>query len=61
MGSKGDTMKIEFNRMTYLFFKASDAIEEFHNTEGETIKLNIAGRASLNHFRGNTTPQIIVD
>lgn len=61
MGSKGDTMKIEFNRMTYLFFKAADAIEEFNNTDGDTIKLNIAGKASLNHFRGNTTPQIIVD
>lgn len=61
MGAKGDTMKIVFNNMTYLFFKAADAIEEFHNTEGDTIKLNIAGRASLNSFRGNVTPQIIVD
>lgn len=61
MGSKGDTMKVEFNRMTYLFFKASDAIQEFQNITGDTIKLNIAGRASLNHFRGMTTPQIIVD
>ena len=61
MGTKGDTMKIVFNNMTYLFFKAADAIEEFHNTEGDTIKLNIAGRASLNSFRGNVTPQIIVD
>lgn len=61
MGARSDTMKVEFNRMTYLFFKASDAINEFHNTDGDTIKLNIAGRASLNHFRGTTTPQIIVD
>lgn len=61
IGTKKDTIKIEFNRMIYMFFKATSTIEEFNKIDNDTIKLNIVGKASLNHFRGNVTPQVLVE
>ena len=60
MGKNQDTVKIEKNGIAYMKFKAKDFIQELFSFNNE-IKLNVIGRANVNQWGGNTTPQIFID
>ena len=60
MGSNNDTVKIEYNGMSYLKFRAKDLIDEMKE-QGGNFELEIVGRANLNEWGGRVTPQIFID
>ena len=60
MGSNCDTLKIEYNGIAYMKFKAKDLIEEIKSNYG-TMDIEIVGRANLNNWMGRETPQIFID
>ena len=59
MGSNADTIKIEYNGMSFLKFKAKDFIDELKQYGSCT--LNIIGRANLNEWGGRVSPQMFID
>ena len=60
MGANKDTVRIDYQGMSYLMFKAADFIEEVRNAEGH-FSITIIGRANLNEWCGRITPQIFID
>ena len=58
MGRYQDTVKIVKNGIAYMFFKCSQRLDEF--AQFNDMKINLVGRANLNTWMGNTTPQIFV-
>lgn len=60
MGSNNDTVKIEYNGMSYLKFHAKELIEEMKEQDG-AFEIEIVGRANLNEWGGRITPQIFID
>ena len=62
MGSNQDTIKIEYNGMSYLKFRATDFINEIKQYSPDTeLKITIVGRTNLNEWMGRKTPQIFID
>ena len=59
MGAKQDTIKIEKNGVAFMKFRALDMIEELNRCN--EIKLNVVGKANLNNWMGNITPQIFIE
>ena len=59
MGAKQDTIKIEKNGVAFMKFRALDMIDELNRCN--EIKLNIVGKANLNNWMGNITPQIFIE
>lgn len=60
IGTKKNTIKIEFNNMTYMIFQATDLIEKIKNYEKNELTINIVGTANINKYYGKETPQINV-
>ena len=60
IGKNADTVRIEKFGVTYLKFHAKDMIQELAELPTNTIKLEVVGRANLNHYAGRTTPQIFI-
>ena len=59
MGKYGDTVKINHNGVSYMFFKRSqDEVKKL--TQFARAKLNIVGTANLNVYYNKVTPQIFV-
>ena len=58
MGQKKDTVAWEKNGVKYIQFHANDLIEELNRYP--EVQLKIVGRATLNEWMGNTTPQIMI-
>ena len=58
MGKNQDTVKIEKFGIAYMKFHAKDMIQEL--SKYDTIKLEVVGRANLNEWMGNYTPQIFI-
>lgn len=58
MGAHQDTLKIEKFGIAYMKFHAKDMIEELDKYN--EIKLEVVGRANLNEWGGNYTPQIFI-
>ena len=58
MGKNQDTIKILKNGIAYMFFKCKDRINEFK--QFKQMKINVVGRANMNEWMGNYTPQIFV-
>ena len=58
MGKNSDTVKIEKFGVTYIKFHAKDFINEL--AKYDSIKLEVVGRANLNEWMGNFTPQIFI-
>ena len=62
MGSNQDTLKIEYNGMSYLKFRATEMIEEINKLPvNEQFKITIVGRCNINEWMGRKTPQIFID
>lgn len=59
MGENKNVIRIDYNGITYIFFKCSNFIDEISMLNGK-ININIIGKAQINEFRGNFTPQIII-
>lgn len=59
MGANKDTVKITINGIAYMKFKAAAMIDELKHCN--EIKMNIVGRANLNNWMGNITPQIFIE
>lgn len=59
MGQNKDTLKIEANGISYMKFKATELIDQLSLNENDHI--NVVGRANLNSWGGNITPQIFID
>lgn len=60
MGKSNDTVKITYNGISYMKFKATDFIEELNNLP-EQFEMEVVGRANLNVWGGQVTPQIFID
>lgn len=59
MGRNSDTVKIEKYGISYMKFHAKELIAEL-NLYNE-IKMNIVGKPNLNHWNGQTIPQIFIE
>lgn len=59
MGAKKDTVKIEKNGVAFMKFRALDMIDELNRCN--QIKLNIVGKANLNNWGGQITPQLFIE
>lgn len=60
MGKLNDTVKIEVNGVAYMWFRASDFIEELKNFGDNDVLIEVVGKANLNEWAGTVTPQIYV-
>ena len=62
MGTNQDTLKIEYNGMSYLKFRAKDLIEKITKYPADTqLKMTVVGRCNLNEWGGRKTPQLFID
>lgn len=59
MGANEDTVKIEYNEIAYMKFRAQDLINALEGANNKHIK--IVGRANLNEYGGKITPQIFIE
>ena len=59
MGRNSDTIKIVKNGVTYIKFHAKEMIQKLADC-GEEIKLEVVGRANLNEWMNNVTPQLFI-
>ena len=59
MGKNNDTIKIEKNGISYIKFHAQDMIKDVEN-RGD-ISINLVGKANLNEWGGNITPQVFIE
>lgn len=59
MGAKQDTVKIEKNGVAFMKFRALDMIDELNRCN--QIKLNVVGKANLNNWGGQITPQLFIE
>lgn len=60
MGKMGDTVKVMYNGIAYMFFKRN--IEEVKRMiEYPRMCFNIVGKPNVNYYNGTITPQIFVD
>ena len=60
MGANKDTVRIDYNGVSFLKFKATDFLMEM-NAQGDEFTMEIVGRCNLNEWGGRTTPQIFID
>lgn len=58
LGKNQDTLKITKFGIVYMKFHAKDMIEDL--SKYNEIKLEVVGRANLNEYYGNITPQIFI-
>jgi len=59
IGANKDTVKFTVNGITYIKFKDESLLEKL--TKNQTMNVTILGRANLNEFMGNVTPQIFIE
>ena len=60
IGKNHDTVKITYNGIIYIFFKAQDFITQL-DQQDENFKLTILGKANVNEYGGSMDPQIMVE
>lgn len=62
MGKNQDTLKINYNGISYMKFHAKDMIAELAQyNDDTTIILEVIGRANMNYWNGTYTPQIFIE
>lgn len=59
MGKNKDTVKIVKNGIAYMKFFAKDMIQELK--QYDDIRMEVVGRANLNHWMNTVTPQIYIE
>ena len=60
IGSNKDTIRFNYNGITYIKFKATDLIEEISSMSG-VLKITVAGKGNINSWGGMKKPQILLD
>lgn len=60
LGTNKDTLKIVFNNISYMKFKANDLIKEL-SSYNDKISLTVAGRGNVNQWGGRVIPQIFLE
>lgn len=60
IGKAADTLRFEFNGITYIKFKATELIEELKQKSG-SLNITIIGRGNINTWGGYNKPQILID
>ena len=60
IGKASDTLRFEFNGITYIKFKATDLIEELKEKKGN-LNITVIGRGNINTWGGYNKPQILID
>lgn len=55
IGKNSDTLRFEFNNITYVKFKATELIEKIKNEKGN-INITVAGRGNINTWGGYNKP-----
>ena len=60
MGANKDTVRIDYNGISYMKFRAGDLIDELQNNS-DSIEMEVVGRANLNEWGGRYTPQLFID
>lgn len=60
IGKASDTLRFEFNGITYIKFKATDLIEELKEKKG-SLNITVIGRGNINTWGGYNKPQILID
>lgn len=60
IGKNSDTIRFEFNGITYVKFKATELIEELKQKTGK-LSIVAAGKGKINEWGGYRRPQILVD
>lgn len=58
MGANKDTVRIDYNGISYMKFRAGDLIQELN---GGPVEMEVVGRANLNEWGGKYTPQLFID
>ena len=61
MGKTNNTFKIIKNGITYIKFFASELINEINSSPFDKIKIEIVGKANMNHWNGQNIPQILIE
>ena len=61
IGKREDTVKFRVNGVDFLKFRDKDLAEFIKNTNAPAIKATVVGRAQINEWGGNITPQIMID
>ena len=62
MGSNQDTLKIEYNGISYLKFKAGNLISEINKYPANAnLEFTIVGRCNINEWGGRKSPQMFID
>ena len=62
MGANQDTLKIEYNGMSYLKFRAKDLIEKINKYPADAqLSMTVVGRCNLNEWGGRISPQLFID
>lgn len=59
IGANKDTVKFTVNGITYIKFKDESLLEKL--TKNITMTVTILGKANLNEYMGNKTPQIFIE
>lgn len=59
IGANKDTVKFTVNGITYIKFKDEKLLEKL--TANDTMKVTVIGKANVNEWGGNITPQIIIE
>ena len=55
IGKASDTLRFEFNGITYIKFKATDLIEELKEKKGN-LNITVIGRGNINTWGGYNKP-----
>ena len=58
-GSRADTVRFNYNGICYLQFHAKDLIEDL--AKYNKMNVTVVGRANINEWGGNVTPQIFIE
>lgn len=61
IGKNKNTVKFSYNGVTFIKFFATSLIEKIEQWPENTLNINIVGKANLNNWMGQLTPQIIIE
>ncbi|MCF8001675.1 MAG: DHH family phosphoesterase [Halanaerobiales bacterium] len=59
IGKKSNIIKIKYQGIEYIMFRAEDKIKEIPDTNSYTV--NVIGKPNVNEWRGKVVPQIIME
>jgi len=59
IGKKSNIIKIQYQGIEYIMFRAKEVINKIPDTN--SYKINLIGKPNVNEWRGNIVPQIIME